>query len=155
MHQNDEKFMKIALLEAKKAAAKAEVPVGAVVVVGENVVAKAHNRKEEIPSPLGHAELLALHKAALKLGRWRLSEATLYVTLEPCVMCAAALWQARIGRVVFGAFDSKAGGVVSLYQIGEDQRLNHRYPSKGGVLEAECQIELKNFFKTLRSRRHE
>lgn len=149
MH-GDEFWMKKALRLAAKAAEQDEVPIGAVLVKENRLIAQAYNLREKIHSPLGHAELIALHKASQKLGQWRLSGCTLYVTLEPCVMCAGALHQSRIDRVVFGAFDQKAGALHTLYKIGEDQRLNHRFSAQGGVLESECADLLKTFFKNKR-----
>jgi tRNA(adenine34) deaminase len=150
---SDEYWMAKALKEAQKAQLKQEVPVGALVVKEGQVLARGHNLKELLPSPLGHAETIAIHRAAKKQGAWRLTGATLYVTLEPCLMCAGALWQARISRVVFGAFDPKAGALASLYAVGSDQRLNHRFEVIGGVLQADCQQILKDFFKQMRAKK--
>jgi tRNA(adenine34) deaminase len=139
-------FMAQALQLAKIAASHGEVPVGAVVVLGDTVVAAAANEKEGGASALAHAELLALQRASEKLGRWRLTGCTLYVTLEPCVMCAGALVQARVDRVVYGCADPKAGAVHSLYQILTDPRLNHRPAVEAGVLKGPCSQVLKEFF---------
>ncbi len=145
--------MKQALQLAQQAAALGEVPVGAVVVVGGQVVGRGHNRREVDCDPLSHAELKAIAEASRALKSWRLSEATLYVTLEPCTMCAGALIQARLGRLVFGALDPKAGAVGSLYNLLKDPRLNHQVEVTGGVLEQECGAILKDFFAGLRRRK--
>lgn len=152
-NENDVFWMKKALQLAIKAGSLGEVPVGAVIVHEGKLVSSARNRREELKSPLGHAEMLALHGASRKLKTWRLSDCTMYVTLEPCVMCAGGLWQSRIGRVVFGAHDPKGGALGSLYQIHSDQRLNHRYEVTDGVLADECAQLLKDFFKSRRSKK--
>ena len=123
------------------------------VVVGGEVVGSGYNRREVDADPLSHAELKAIGEASSKLRSWRLSEATLYVTLEPCTMCAGALIQARLGRLVFGAMDPKAGAVGSLYNLLKDDRLNHQVEVKGGVLEMECGKVLTDFFVALRGRK--
>lgn len=148
---SDQDWMKLALKEAQIAETRGEVPVGAVLVGPEGLVARAGNRRESWQTPLGHAEIIAVQTAAKKLGRWRLSDLTLYVTLEPCPMCAGALVQARLGRLVYGAADPKAGASGSLYQICADPRLNHRIPITSGVLEAECSQILKDFFRRKRA----
>jgi len=146
--------MRLALEEADRAAAHGDVPVGAVVVSGEGVVlAKEHNRREESADPTAHAELLAIRAATRDLRGWRLAGATVYVTLEPCAMCAGALVNARIARLVFGASDPKAGAVVSLFQIGSDARLNHRFDVEGGLLAEEGAQRLSAFFAELRRKR--
>lgn len=146
-------FMRLALAEADLAAAHGDVPVGAVVVSAAGIVlAKAHNRREECSDPTAHAEVLAIREATRGLSSWRLQGATLYVTLEPCAMCAGALVNARIARLVFGATDPKAGAVVSLFQIGTDQRLNHRFEVAGGLLAEEGARRLSLFFAGLRGR---
>lgn len=150
MQTQDELWMKQALRLAKKAAEKDEVPVGALIVGPEGIVASAFNLRESLQTPLGHAELLAVHKAAKKRNSWRLVDCTLYVTLEPCVMCAGALLQARIPRVVYGASDPKAGAMGSLYEMHQDPRLNHRIDMQGGVLAVECGQLLSDFFKKKR-----
>lgn len=152
-NENDVFWMRKALQLAIKAGSQGEVPVGAVLIRNGKLVSSARNRREELQSPLGHAEILTLHGAAKKLGTWRLSDCTLYVTLEPCVMCAGGLWQSRIGRVVFGAHDPKGGALGSLYQIHSDQRLNHRYDITTGVLADECAQLLKDFFKDRRGKK--
>jgi tRNA(adenine34) deaminase len=152
----DHDYMALALAEAKKASQIDEVPVGAVVVLQQNgvseVVATAHNTRESAQNPLGHAEVLAIHTASQKLGRWRLSDCTLYVTLEPCLMCSGAIVLARLGKVVYGATDPKAGAVTSLYQTLTDLRLNHRPQVVAGVMEVECGQILKSFFAKKRGR---
>jgi tRNA(adenine34) deaminase len=139
--------MRQALALAAQAAALGEVPVGAVIVHENAVIAEAYNERESLASALAHAELSALRLACEKLGRWRLSGCTLFVTLEPCVMCAGALVQARVDRVVYGARDAKGGAVESLYQVLADLRLNHRPEVVGGVLAEECGKILSDFFK--------
>ena len=135
-----------ALCQAQAAARKGEVPVGAVVVREGSIVARAHNLRETRRDPAAHAELIALQRAAKKLGGWRLMDCTVYVTLEPCPLCAGAMINARVARVVFGAFDPKAGCCGTLYQLIQDGRFNHTCPVTGGVLEAECAGILKEFF---------
>jgi tRNA(adenine34) deaminase len=149
-HYDDVHWMKIALDLAARAASQDEVPVGAVLVVDNRIVSKSFNKKEQWKTPIGHAEVLCLHRASQKLGRWRLSDATLYVTLEPCVMCSGLLVQSRIGRLVYGAKDPKAGGIESIYQLAQDSKLNHRYPVTAGVLADECGKILTDFFKAKR-----
>jgi tRNA(adenine34) deaminase len=143
----DIEFMKIALQEACKGQAAGEVPVGAVVVVGGVVLAREHNSSIGLGDPSAHAEILALRQAAAAAGNYRLPQATVYVTLEPCLMCAGALLQARIARLVFGARDPKAGAIVSLYRVAEDARLNHRFDFTEGILEDACAYLLKEFFR--------
>jgi tRNA(adenine34) deaminase len=142
----DDELMALALEEAAAAAAAGDVPIGAVVVVGDAVVARRHNEREARPDPTAHAELLALADAAAALGTWRLSEATLVVTLEPCPMCAGALVASRLGRLVYGAADLKAGAVGSLYNLCADPRLNHEVPWTAGVRADECGALLTGFF---------
>jgi tRNA(adenine34) deaminase len=149
---DDERFLREALRLADEAAAVGEVPVGSVVVVDGVIVGRGRNRREEDRDPLAHAEVLALRAASSTLGRWRLSGATLYVTLEPCFMCAGALVNARVDRVVFGAFDPKAGAVGSLADVCRDARLNHRLVVHGGVLAEECGDVLRRFFRARRER---
>jgi tRNA(adenine34) deaminase len=146
-NSQDEVYMRQALTLAARAAALGEVPVGALVVHENQVIAEAYNERESLPSALAHAELSALSRACAKLGRWRLSGCTLYVTLEPCVMCAGASVQARVDRVVYGAVDPKGGAVESLYQVLGDARLNHRPQVAGGVLADECGEILSAFFR--------
>jgi tRNA(adenine34) deaminase len=143
-------YMQVALGEAKNAAAKGEVPVGAVVTRAGEVVGRGHNQRETQQSPLAHAEILAIQQASSVLRTWRLSDCDLYVTLEPCVMCVGALLQARIRRLVFGCLDPKAGAVESLFGLCDDARLNHRLPVAGGLLARESADLLESFFKALR-----
>lgn len=147
--------MAAALKEAEKAARKGEVPVGAVIVSEGKVIARGHNKRELANDPAAHAELLAIRAAAKKFGRWRLSGTTLYVTLEPCLMCMGAIILARVPRLVFGALDPKAGACGSLYNISEDKRLNHRVHVTSGVLGTESQEALKDFFRRLRAEKRE
>lgn len=142
--------MRMALQLAKRAGERDEVPVGAILVRNGKIVAQAYNLRETLHSPLGHAELITLQRASKKLGAWRLLDTTLYVTLEPCIMCAGALVQARVSRVVYGAVDPKGGAVESLYKIFHDERLNHKIEITGGVLAEECSQVLKEFFKRKR-----
>jgi tRNA(adenine34) deaminase len=144
-----EDSMRLALDQARIAARHGDVPVGAVVVdQSGSVLAAAGNEREIRHDPTAHAELLALREASRRLRSWRLSGLTLVVTLEPCTMCAGALVLARIARLVFGAFDPKAGAVSSLFDVVRDPRLNHRVDVRGGVLEAECSTLLKDFFSS-------
>lgn len=146
----DEKFMREALAEARAAAAVGEVPIGAVVVRDGEIVARAHNRRELDQDPSAHAEFAALCAAARSLGRWRLSDCTVYVTLEPCCMCAGLMVNARVGRCVYGASDAKAGALGSLYDLNVDSRLNHRFNVTAGVLAGECREVLSAYFVGLR-----
>lgn len=146
----DEKFMREALAEARAAAAVGEVPIGAVVVRDGEIVARAHNRRELDQDPSAHAEFAALCAAARSLGRWRLSDCTVYVTLEPCCMCAGLMVNARVGRCVYGAADAKAGALGSLYDLNADSRLNHRFNVTAGVLADECRELLSSYFGGLR-----
>jgi tRNA(adenine34) deaminase len=148
----DERWMRVALDEADAAAAKGEVPVGCAIVsaTGE-LLATGHNLRETDEDPTAHAEVVAIRSAAQKLGTWRLEDTALYVTLEPCVMCAGAMVNARVGRVVYGAADPKAGACHTLFTIGTDTRLNHRFPIVSGVLAAECADRLRRFFAALRA----
>ena len=150
---DDERFMREALEEARLAAEEGEVPIGAVVVCGGEVVARAHNRRETDLDPSAHAEFSAMVAASRALGRWRLSGCTVYVTLEPCLMCAGLMVNARIDRCVYGAADPKGGALGSLYAIHEDQRLNHRFEVTAGVLEEECSTMLSDFFRELREKK--
>jgi tRNA(adenine34) deaminase len=145
-----EAFMRAALAEARVGLAAGEVPVGAVVILDDVIIAQAHNAPIAHGDPTSHAEVLALREAARKVGNYRLPRATLYATLEPCVMCCGAVIHARIARVVYGAADPKAGAVASRYRLLDDGRSNHRVDSLGGVLEAECGALLKEFFDTRR-----
>ena len=142
--------MELALAEAERALVHDDVPIGAVVLRGGVVIAARHNEREQAGDPTAHAEILALRDAAAAVGHWRLDDCTLVVTLEPCVMCAGALVNARIGRLVFGALDPKAGAVGSLYDVPADGRLNHRPPVTGGVLAARGGDLLRAFFAARR-----
>ncbi len=139
-----------ALAEAALAINENEVPVGAVIVREERIIASAHNQREQLHDPTAHAEMIAITQAAETLGSWRLNNCTLYVTLEPCPMCAGAILLARIPRIVYGASDPKAGAIDSLYQLLRDTRLNHRAETVGGVLAAECSEMLTRFFEVQR-----
>jgi tRNA(adenine34) deaminase len=143
-------FMRRALAAAEEAAGRGEVPVGAVVVLGDEIVAVAHNERETASDPTAHAEILALRRAAAALGSWRLTDAELYVTMEPCPMCAGALVNARIRRLYFGCDDPKAGAVRTLYSLLDDKRLNHRVEVVAGLLGAEGSALLRGFFSRLR-----
>ncbi len=148
----DAAFMREALEEARQAADVGEVPVGAVVVHGGQVIARAHNAREIESDPTAHAELVAMREASRLLRSWRLSGCTVYVTLEPCFMCAGTIVNARPDRVVFGAMDPKAGAVGSLSNVLADERLNHQPEVTAGVLAEECGTLLKDFFRAARSR---
>jgi tRNA(adenine34) deaminase len=142
--------MRRALAEAEQALAEEEVPIGAVIVHGDRVIASAHNQREQLKDPTAHAEMIAITQAAGALGDWRLADCTLYVTLEPCPMCAGAIVQARIPVVVYGATDPKAGAVHTLFQLLADPRLNHRALTVPGVLADECGAMLTRFFQAQR-----
>ena len=142
--------MQLALDEARAALAHGDVPIGAVVLRDGVVIAARHNERELAGDPTAHAEILALRDAAAVVGHWRLSDCALVVTLEPCVMCAGALVNARVGALVYGATDPKAGAVASLYEICADRRLNHRVPVTGGVDDEECGELLRTFFAARR-----
>ena len=143
MHEH---FMRLALQEAEIALAENEVPVGAVIACGEQIIAAAHNQREQLRDPTAHAEMIAITQAAQSRGSWRLDGCTLYVTLEPCPMCAGAIVQARLPTVVYGAADPKAGAVRTLYQLLDDSRLNHRCLIVPGVLAEPCGQILTRFF---------
>jgi len=143
-------YMRRALAAAEQAAGRGEVPVGAVVVVGDDIIAIAHNERETGSDPTAHAEILALRRAAAALGRWRLTDAEMFVTMEPCPMCAGALVNARVRRLYFGCEDPKAGAVRTLYNLVEDSRLNHRVEVIPGVLATEGAALLRGFFSRLR-----
>ncbi|MCE9604555.1 MAG: tRNA adenosine(34) deaminase TadA [Planctomycetia bacterium] len=148
--ESHEHFMRMALREAERAYAEDEVPVGAVIVHGEDVIASAHNQREQLNDPTAHAEMIAITQAAQSLGSWRLDGCLLYVTLEPCPMCAGAIVQARMPWVVYGAADPKAGAVDSLFQLLRDPRLNHRCLTASDVLGRECGEILSRFFQEKR-----
>ena len=159
---NDETYMRLAIEEARKAAEADEVPIGAVVVyepidpgtrrplAEPKVIARAGNQRERKKDPAGHAEFVALLQAARELDVWRLEHCTVYVTLEPCIMCAGLMHQARVRRCVYGAPDTKAGALGTLYRINEDERLNHTFEVTSGVLQDECASLLKEFFAAKR-----
>ena len=147
----DEQLMRLALEEAAQAPGIGEVPIGALIVQGDLVIARAHNRREVWQDPTAHAEIVAIRAAASTVGSWRLTDTTLYVTLEPCAMCIGASILARISRVVFGARDPKAGACGSLFDLSAEPRLNHRVLVTGGVLEEECGAMLQHFFHRLRA----
>lgn len=146
-----EAFMRLAYREAQQALEEDEVPVGAVIVHGERVIASAHNQREQLHDPTAHAEMIAITQAAEALGSWRLDECLLYVTLEPCPMCAGAILQARIPWLIYGTPDPKAGAVHTLYQLLADPRLNHRCQTVSGVLAGPCGEILSRFFQQKRS----
>ena len=148
--EDHEGIMKLALQEADLAYRKGEVPVGALLTLRGEILARAHNCTISLNDPTAHAEILVIRQAAERLGNYRLAGTTLYVTLEPCIMCAGAIIQARVGEVVFGASDPKAGGVSSLYRILEDPRLNHAVAVIAGVLGEECSEILSRFFQEKR-----
>lgn len=146
----DEKYMQEAIRQAKQAEAIGEVPIGAVIVYENEVIATGYNVRETSQRTASHAELIAIENANKQLGSWRLEDCTLYVTLEPCPMCAGAIVQARIPRVVFGAFDPKAGCAGTIVNLLQEERFNHQVDVTSGVLEAECSFLLTNFFRQLR-----
>ncbi len=146
----DESWMRYALSLAESAALLLEVPVGAIVVKDDRIIGTGLNLRESTHQANAHAEMLAIEEASRFLGAWRLTDCTLYVTLEPCLMCAGVIYQARVPRVVYGAKDPKGGALGSLYRLNEDVRLNHRYSVESGVLEAECAQILSRFFKRKR-----
>ncbi|MBQ1249741.1 MAG: tRNA adenosine(34) deaminase TadA [Selenomonadales bacterium] len=149
---NDEEYMGLALVEARKAYELGEVPIGAVVVKDGEVIATAYNLRETGHDATAHAEVLAIRRACEKIGHWRLTGATLYVTIEPCPMCAGALVMSRIDRLVYGAADYKAGAVESLFNITNHSGLNHRIEVRAGVREEECRILMKDFFRERRKK---
>lgn len=151
--EEHEIFMREALAEAKRAKLLDEVPVGCVLVYNHEVIARGHNRRQIDNDPTAHAEMIALRAAAARLGSWRLIDVIAYVTLEPCPMCAGALVNSRVDTVVYGCDDPKAGALRSLYQIGSDNRLNHRLKLVNGVLEKECSFALSAFFEQIRAER--
>lgn len=155
MNVNDEKFMREAIEEARKAEQIGEVPIGAVIVVDGEVMARAHNLRETNQTAIAHAEILAIDAACKSLGSWRLEEATLYVTLEPCPMCAGAIMLSRIEKVVFGARDPKGGCVGTFMNLLQDDRFNHQSEVVDGVLEEECGRLLSDFFRRLREKKKE
>lgn len=150
---NDQDYMELAVVQAIKAGEIGEVPIGAVLVHENEVIAQAFNLREALQTTASHAEMLVIDKANQQRSSWRLENCTLYVTLEPCPMCAGAILQSRISRVVFGAYDPKAGSAGSLVNLLEDSRFNHQVNVRGGVLEEVCGALLTNFFKQLRDKK--
>ncbi|MEK7235459.1 MAG: tRNA adenosine(34) deaminase TadA [Nitrospirota bacterium] len=150
-HSQDQAFMRVALEEAARAPAIGEVPIAAVVVRGDQILSQAHNYRELWQDPTAHAEVIAIRAAATALGTWRLTETTLYVTVEPCSMCLGAIILARIPRVVFGAWDPKAGACGSVFDLTHEPKLNHRVEVLGGLLEQESQTLIQQFFRRLRT----
>lgn len=149
----DEKFMQEAISEALKAEQIGEVPIGAIIVVDDQIVSRAHNLRESEQRSIAHAELLAIDEACKATGSWRLEDAVLYVTLEPCPMCAGAIVLSRVKKVVFGAYDPKGGCAGTLMNLLDDERFNHQSEVIGGVLENECGELLSQFFRNLRQRK--
>ena len=151
--KNDEAYMRLALEEAAAAGAEGEVPIGAVIVCDDEVVARAHNRRETDADPSAHAEFSAMVAAARELGRWRLKGCTVYVTLEPCLMCAGLMVNARVDRCVYGASDPKGGALGTLFDVSCDPRLNHAFSVSAGVLGDEAADLLREFFRARRRKR--
>ncbi|MDO4475447.1 MAG: tRNA adenosine(34) deaminase TadA [Lachnospiraceae bacterium] len=157
LHQQklDEKFMKEAMRQAKKAEKLDEVPIGCVIVQDETIIARGYNRRNTDHSTTSHAEMTAIRKAGKRLGDWRLEDCTIYITLEPCQMCAGAIVQARIKRAVIGSMNAKAGCAGSVYNLLEEPRFNHQVEVERGVMEGECSCMLSSYFKDLRRRKQE
>jgi tRNA(adenine34) deaminase len=155
MEIHDVEYMKLALAAAREGAGRGEVPVGAVIVSAGEIVGTGYNGREERQNPCAHAEIVAIEEASRGLRSWRLESCDIYVTLEPCLMCAGAILQARMRRLVFACLDPKAGAVESLYRLCEDQRLNHQLPVTGGVLAQESAALLADFFTRLRSQKRQ
>ncbi|NOQ42163.1 MAG: tRNA adenosine(34) deaminase TadA [Desulfuromusa sp.] len=153
--EQDQFFMQAALDEAAVAEGLAEVPIGAVVVLDGQIIGRGHNLRETSNDPTTHAEIIAIQQAAKKLNSWRLLDCTLYVTLEPCVMCMVAIILARIPYLVFGCRDPKVGAVGSIYNFAADERFNHQVQVREGVLQQECSTQLSNFFRRLREQKKE
>lgn len=151
--EKDERLMREALALAREAGSLGEVPIGAVVVYEDEIVGRGFNRREIDADPSAHAEFLAMKQASKKLGRWRLSGCTVYVTLEPCAMCAGLMVNARIDRCVYGASDPKGGALGTLYDLSDDERLNHTFECTPGPLAQECGSLLSDFFQNLRNQR--
>ncbi|MFB9758600.1 tRNA adenosine(34) deaminase TadA [Ectobacillus funiculus] len=151
--ERDEYYMKLAIEEAKKAGEMQEVPIGAVIVIGDEVISRAHNLRETEQRSVAHAELLAIDEACRSLGTWRLENATLYVTLEPCPMCAGAIVLSRVERVVYGASDPKGGCAGTLMNLLQEERFNHQAEVVSGVLDEECGAMLSEFFRELRRKK--
>lgn len=148
---DDERWMQEALARAREAASRGEVPIGCVLVRDDRILGSGFNLREAVGDPTAHAEVIAIRDAARELGDWRLEETTAYVTLEPCAMCAGALVLARVPRIVFGAHDPKAGALETMFGIGMDGRLNHRFEVRSGVLAEQSGAELRAFFAALRA----
>ena len=153
LFERDRTFMLEAIEEAKKAQALGEVPIGAVIVYQDEIIGRAHNLRETTQNAVTHAELMAIQQACEAIGSWRLEETTLYITLEPCPMCAGAILQSRVPRVVYGARDMKAGCVDSLYRLLNDSRFNHECAVTEGILAEECGEILTSFFRAIRERK--
>lgn len=150
MEHNDIYYMKEALKEAKKAYFKDEVPIGAIIVKDDKIIARGYNKREASHDPTAHAEIIALRKASKKLNSWRMPNTKIYVTVEPCAMCAGAILWARIDEVIYGTYDDKGGAISTCFKLYEQPNLNHRPRIKSGVLQKECQTLIKNFFKDKR-----
>lgn len=148
---SNERFMKLAVEQAKIAEENGDVPIGAIIVYKNQIIGKAYNQRQQLADPTAHAEIIALTQAAAFLESWRLNGCTMYVTLEPCPMCAGALVLARIDRLVYGCDDPKTGAIKSLYNIVQDDRLNHKIEVASGVLAEDCSRQLQNFFQKRRS----
>ena len=149
--RNDEYYMNIALKEAMKAYKEDEVPVGCVIVKDDKIIARGHNQKEKKNNAILHAEIVTLNKAQKKLNDWHLNDCTMYVTLEPCIMCTGAIIQTRIKRVVYGALDPKGGAIESVMKVNEIKGINHRFESISKIKEKECSTLLKTYFKSKRN----
>ncbi len=147
------KYMKMAILQAKKAGQLDEVPIGCVIVKGGKVLAKGYNKKHTKKNPLCHAEIIAINKAVKKIGDWRLEGCSLFVTLEPCIMCSGAIVSSRMQQVFFGAFEQKGGGCKSLYNLMENNGLNHTVKCEGGILQEECSHLINDYFKQKRKKK--
>ena len=150
LNRQDERYMQMAIEQAKIAEENGDVPIGAVIVCQDRIIGKAYNQREQLNDPTAHAEIIALTQAAAAKESWRLNGCTIYVTLEPCPMCAGALVLARMDKLVYGCDDPKAGACKSLYNIVQDQRLNHRLQVTSGILAEECSQLLQDFFKQRR-----
>ncbi|KHD44662.1 tRNA adenosine(34) deaminase TadA [Streptococcus hongkongensis] len=153
--EEKEQFMREALHEAEKSLAKEEIPIGCVIVKDGRIIGRGHNAREELNQAIMHAEMMAINEANAHEGNWRLLETTMFVTIEPCVMCSGAIGLARIPKVIYGAANQKFGGTESLYQILTDERLNHRVEVERGVLEADCAAIMQSFFRQNRLRKKE
>jgi len=153
--KEDDQYMRIAIEQAKIAEENGDIPIGVVIVYKNQIIAKAYNQREQLKDPTAHAEIIALTQAAAAMESWHLNGCTIYVTLEPCPMCAGALVLARVDRLVYGCDDPKAGACKSLYNIVQDERLNHRLEVSCGVLREECSRLLQNFFQQRRNEKTE